>query len=862
MDELNLQEIENKLRGEFGRGTRIVFWYDTDGSFEKSVDSLDLGGIPVWHLTERNAFRTKILLEHEEPQGKFLVYAPFAKPAAGHNHLEDTLLYSREFFADRLSLIAADINLPEHLRPVLNKLSQFFGIGQENHGGQEAISRTNLFIEAAKAQDLVALDPEGFEILAMCIVTGAQKMTDDDLLYAVMAEGDIENPGTILKLHDAGLEDSFWRLCAIRYGYDDPKPSLTKLVLSLFAIYACKDFGDAEPRAWRAYLPDTMKSKRSTISVLLDNMANDVRVQELFDRLSSFSEKTLSAGKELANTPLEKILLCGAFPAADTLLIRWMIERELAEDSQAKLEGMDIPAICEYRSRMHFGPENRAEYQMLRAGHALLSLAHFCVEDGLKAQIEKYCEKDYKVDTAYRKFISGYDAIEDTGRYGDAADKLKDLICNLYQYSYLEKTVSAWNADFAENVGHRVIQEQGRFYQDVVSKIKERVVVIISDAFRYECARELCQLLDDDENSDVTIQPMMASLPSYTALGMAQLLPHTTIEMGKGKDPAILVDGKPTATTEQRQKLLQEEKPKSAAIQFDVLRAMKTSEMKAFTSGKELIYVYHNRIDTTGEAHATENSVFIAADTAIQEIFGLIRSLSKSGNVRRFVVTADHGFIYSRRKLDDTDKLENIAGKEDFVDRRFIVSGTDYSTGGVFSVKLGDVLRNADDRYVMLPKAMSVFRCGGGMNYVHGGSSPQELIVPAVLVRTQKGIVETEDVRLILLTDIRKITNLKLKLDFYQEQPISDTVKPITFRIRFEDETGQTISNEVLYTADSKGTAPAERMVSLNFDIRKKSYRDDINYYLRLINDKTNAEVLRRQVLIDLPFTDDFGFGF
>ena len=148
------------------------------------------------------------------------------------------------------------------------------------------------------------------------------------------------------------------------------------------------------------------------------------------------------------------------------------------------------------------------------------------------------------------------------------------------------------------------------------------------------------------------------------------------------------------------------------------------------------------------------------------------------------------------------------------------------------------------------------------MNYVHGGSSPQELIVPAVLVRTQKGIVETEDVRLVLLTDIRKVTNLKLKLDFYQEQVISDIVKPVTFRIRFEDEMGQTISNEVLYTADSKGATPAERMVSLNFDIRKKSYRDNINYYLRIINDKTNAEVLRRQVLIDLPFTDDFGFGF
>ena len=862
MDELNLQEIEKKLRGEFQRGTRIVFWYDTDGSFEKSVDKMDLGGIPVWHLTERNSFRTKILLEHEDPQGKYLVYAPFSKPAAGHNHLEDTLLYSREFFADRLSLIAADINLPEHLRPVLNKLSLFFGIGQEDHGGQEAINRTNLFIAEARTQDLTVLTPDELEILAMCIVTGAQKMTDDDLLYAVMAEGDMETQETIFKLRDAGLEDSFWRLCAERYGYDDPKPSLTKLILSLFAIYACKDFGDAEPRAWRAYLPDTMKSKRSTISVLLDNMANDVRVQDLFDRLSSFAEKTLSAEKELAEIPREKILLCGAFPAVDRLLIHWMIERELAEDSQAKLDGNDIPTICEYRSRMHFGSENQAEYQMLRAGHTLLTLSHFSAEEGLKAQIEKYCEKDYRIDTAYRKFISGFDAIEDTGRYGDAADKLKDLICNLYQYNYLEKTVSAWNAALVQNVGNHVIQEQGRFYQDVVSKIKERVVVIISDAFRYECAKELCELLEDDENSDVKIQPMMSALPSYTALGMAQLLPHTMIEMGKGKDPAILIDGKPTVTTEQRQKLLQEETPKSAAIQFDVLRAMKTSEMRAFTSGKELIYVYHNRIDTTGEAHATENSVFNAVDTAIQDIFGLIRSLSKSGNVRRFVVTADHGFIYSRRKLDDTDKLENIAGKEDFVDRRFIVSSTDYSTSGVFSVKLGDVLSNADERFVMLPKAMSVFRCGGGMNYVHGGSSPQELIVPAVLVRTQKGIVETEDVRLVLLTDIRKVTNLKLKLDFYQEQVISDIVKPVTFRIRFEDEMGQTISNEVLYTADSKGATPAERMVSLNFDIRKKSYRDNINYYLRIINDKTNAEVLRRQVLIDLPFTDDFGFGF
>ena len=51
-------------------------------------------------------------------------------------------------------------------------------------------------------------------------------------------------------------------------------------------------------------------------------------------------------------------------------------------------------------------------------------------------------------------------------------------------------------------------------------------------------------------------------------------------------------------------------------------------------------------------------------------------------------------------------------------------------------------------------------------------------------------------------------------------------------------------------------------MVTLSFDFKKKAYSSDQNYYLKVINDKTNAEVISRQVLMDLPFTDDFGFGF
>lgn len=107
MDELNLQEIEKKLNEQFANGQRLIFWYDADASFETEVDRLQLGGVRILHLTENNAFRTKLLLEHEDTEGQYLIYAPFEKPAVAKNHLEDTLLYSREFYADRLSLIAA-----------------------------------------------------------------------------------------------------------------------------------------------------------------------------------------------------------------------------------------------------------------------------------------------------------------------------------------------------------------------------------------------------------------------------------------------------------------------------------------------------------------------------------------------------------------------------------------------------------------------------------------------------------------------------------------------------------------------------------------------------------------------------------
>ena len=162
MDELNLTEIENKLNAEYASGQRILFWYDEEGSFEAQVDGLNLTDVTIHHLTDCNSFRTKLMIEHDRPEDKFLIYAPFARPKVDRNHLEDTLRYSREFFADRLSLIAADIGLPDRFHGALKGIAPFFGLGAKIT--KEATKRTNAFIEAVKSKKLSFKNIELFGI--------------------------------------------------------------------------------------------------------------------------------------------------------------------------------------------------------------------------------------------------------------------------------------------------------------------------------------------------------------------------------------------------------------------------------------------------------------------------------------------------------------------------------------------------------------------------------------------------------------------------------------------------------------------------------------------------------------------------
>ena len=87
-------------------------------------------------------------------------------------------------------------------------------------------------------------------------------------------------------------------------------------------------------------------------------------------------------------------------------------------------------------------------------------------------------------------------------------------------------------------------------------------------------------------------------------------------------------------------------------MQSKDLISAKRALRKELVGDAEFIYVYHNKIDSIGEEYSTEHMVFEACDTAIDDIVALVKIATGDLNFSRVIITADHGFLYTRDPLE------------------------------------------------------------------------------------------------------------------------------------------------------------------------------------------------------------------
>lgn len=200
---------------------------------------------------------------------------------------------------------------------------------------------------------------------------------------------------------------------------------------------------------------------------------------------------------------------------------------------------------------------------------------------------------------------------------------------------------------------------QDEFYWHVLPTFvgsAKTTVVIVSDALRYEVARDVAALLERERGGNVRVSSMQAVFPSITEVGMPALLPHQALELA-ADGSLVLADGMPTATTPQREAVLTHVEPTARALRSSAYLNMAGTERKALLKDSKLVYLYHNKIDATGEKAATQDDVFDACADTVEELSALARRVCTDAPGARVVITADHGFIYTRRELSECQML-------------------------------------------------------------------------------------------------------------------------------------------------------------------------------------------------------------
>lgn len=150
-------------------------------------------------------------------------------------------------------------------------------------------------------------------------------------------------------------------------------------------------------------------------------------------------------------------------------------------------------------------------------------------------------------------------------------------------------------------------------------------------------------------------------------------------------------------------------------------------------------------------------------------------------------------------------------------------------------------------------------RGNAGLNYVHGGSSPQEMLIPVIDIKMDRGAVVKTTVQIALVSLIKKITNLVTTLDFIQSEPVGETVKEATYKLYFKSDDNETISNENIYVADKRDEDVQKRLFRMRFTFKNKKYDQNRRYYLVAYDMSNEVEVFRHEVIMDVAFADDFG---
>ena len=746
-------EYRFSLTTELPQKRHIIFWYDSKKEFKDLMDDLNLTDVKIIKLTKSvdkkgeaiytNIFKTKYTLEVIDTESNYLIYSEYPRVIDSENYLLDIEKYSEFFEADKSAMIVEELKLDRtnyRFGEIIREYSSFFA-------NKERREKLIKLIENPES-----LDDEKFKLSILTVISGAKTVDILEILKNIILNRN--------KLQDIekwmNLEFLF---SEIKKKFDIEVTSFEQFLKILMVTHFYFELGKKP----HTNLENYFKGRKNELYIFADSLLQNKQTSEIIRKEFYELAKDLNIKDKIDELELDYSIKGTAFEYFDKIIIKDIIE----------IFNSEIIDYDKYKKYIEIRLDNslwREEYQHFY--NALLAVNDFfrikdslIIEDReeLREIFKDYTKNYFLIDKLYRDFYYSYDKIKNS-ELAPLFDTLKSKINKFYEIDYLEKLLALWSSKVYER---EKLPQQRDFYKDNIVKADVRTVIIISDALRYEVGYEISQKLRKEANvKEIKIEAMLTDLPSRTFLGMANLLPYKKkrdIDLVSAK---VLIDGIDSQGTENREKILKASREESSAISFDNFYKMNRAKQEEFIKGKKVIYIYHDSIDAIGDKGKTENNTFNACKDAVENIVSLSKLLSSLGVVNIYI-TSDHGFLYEKKEVEEYNKLELKNTKYKSIGKRYAIYEKEVGEKGCVTLKL-------DSLYGVFPeKNQRIKASGSGLQFVHGGASPQEMIIPLINYKSGANSKKISKVQVRIRESVAKITSNLTKFSIYQIEAVS-----------------------------------------------------------------------------------------
>lgn len=340
-----MDEVARALQEAFlqplneGEHRKIIFWFDKDQEFTEYIHEISIEGIKVHTLTESNNFYTKVMLEEEDPSSNYLIYSNLDM-SMEDNWLLDTILFSKTFYADKISLIMNELSIDPSLRSAVKKYEKFFGSKDR--------------VKKFKGFEVSAFNEESIELVMMSALCNLKTPDFEDVLKVILMNSldDNENKHLDSIAKYVGL-DVFWNAVAERYGYEPNQKSLKTLFIHLTVTALSHAVNEERLSQIKNHIATRNKSNAL---VFIDHWMHHKTDYHTYDQYAGIAEKEIKLSDIVNQIPVEEFKAADTFPYFDRAIIIYIANslEDRLEDYDAYTKLINLRRAKHYYERYQF----------------------------------------------------------------------------------------------------------------------------------------------------------------------------------------------------------------------------------------------------------------------------------------------------------------------------------------------------------------------------------------------------------------------------------------------------------------------------------------------------------------------------